>query len=168
MHYLLGILAVFAASLCWTIGTLYIKSHSEKTDLLVNIAIQMSSGGLVLLMSSLLFDNMSQLRYASPESLWALAYLIVFGSLITYLCYVYAVKNLPVGLVSVYTYINPFIAIVMGYYWLEEKITWITVFAFIATLGGVFFINKGYRKLPEAPKIPLRPVPQPVKLESEL
>lgn len=144
--YLLGILAVFGASLCWTLGTMYIKKNSTHTDALVNIAIQMCSGGVVLLAVSFFVGRPVSLSSVSPESLWALSYLIVFGSLITYLCYVYAVGKLPVGVVSVYTYINPFIAIVIGHFWLHERITGITALAFGATLGGVYFINRGYLK----------------------
>lgn len=144
--YRLGVLAVFAASLCWTLGTMYIKKHSARTGALVNIAIQMCSGGLALLVASYLWDSPMPLSAILPESAWALGYLIVFGSLITYLCYVYAVGHLPVGLVSVYTYINPFIAIIIGHFWLHERITWITALAFVATLGGVYFINRGYLK----------------------
>jgi len=146
IHYLMGILAVFAATLCYTIGTLYIKAHkNNKTDPLVNIAIQMSSGGSLLFIGSFFLDDFSHSSSVSLAGLCALAYLIIFGSLIAYLCYVYAVNNLPVGLVSVYTYINPLIAIVVGWLWLREKVTWITALAFIVTLGGVFFINKGYK-----------------------
>ncbi|HET8573443.1 MAG TPA: EamA family transporter [Edaphocola sp.] len=145
--YLLGILAVFGASLCWTLGTMYIKKYNTQTgDSLVNIAIQMCSGGAVLLVASYFWDAPASLSSVLPESVWALGYLVVFGSLITYLCYVYAVRKLPVGVVSVYTYLNPFIAIVIGHFWLHERITWVTALAFAATMGGVYFINRDYLK----------------------
>jgi drug/metabolite transporter (DMT)-like permease len=143
--YLLGILVTFAASLSWAIGTIYMKHSGATTDSYVNTAIQLSSGGIVLLLSSPFLDDLSQLGQIKAESIWALAYLIIFGSLLSYLCYIYAVKNLPVGLVSIYAYINPFIAVSLGFLWNDEKVTWITIVAFITTLSGVFWINRGYK-----------------------
>ena len=150
-RYLLGVLATFAASLSWAAGTIYMKKHAVDTDPLVNTAIQLSSGGGVLLLSSPLLDDLSQLGNVQSGSIWALVYLILFGSLLSYLCYMYAVKNLPVGLVSIYAYINPFIAVSLGFLWNNEKVTWITIIAFITTLGGVFWINRGYKinKIPQ-------------------
>ncbi len=143
--YLMGVLVTFAASLSWAAGTVYMKNSGATTDSYVNTAIQLSSGGLVLLLSSPFLDDLRQLAHIEPKSLWALAYLILFGSLLSFLCYIYAVKNLPVGLVSIYAYINPFIAVSLGFIWNQEKVTWITVVAFITTLSGVFWINSGYK-----------------------
>jgi len=152
-RYLMGILATFAASLCWAIGTVYMKHNTSSTDSYVNTAIQLSSGGLALLIASPFLDDLSELRHIETKSLLALAYLIVFGSLLSYLCYIYAIKNLPVGLVSIYAYINPFIAVTLGVLLNDEKITWITAVAFVATLSGVYFINKSYKKDKPAKKI---------------
>lgn len=143
--YLLGVLVTFAASLCWAAGTVFMKRNKTNTDPLVNTAIQLCSGGLLLLLCSPFLDNLNQVHAISAESIWALVYLIVFGSLLSYLCYMYAIKNLPVGLVSVYAYINPFIAVILGFIWYQEKITSLTVIAFATTLTGVFFINRGYK-----------------------
>lgn len=144
-RYLLGVLATFAASLCWAAGTIYMKQHGAGTDSLANTAIQLSSGGLALLLSSPFLDDYTQLQHIDPDSVWALVYLIIFGSLLSYLCYIYAIKKLPVGLVSIYAYINPFIAVSLGFLLNNEKVTWVTVVAFITTLAGVFWINSGYR-----------------------
>ncbi|WP_118975001.1 DMT family transporter [Taibaiella koreensis] len=144
-RYLMGVLVCFAASLSWAAGTVYMKHSGATTDSYVNTAIQLSSGGLALLISSPFLDDLGQLQHIEPESLWALAYLIVFGSILSFLCYIYAIKNLPVGLVSIYAYINPFIAVSLGFLLKDERVTWITVIAFATTLGGVFWINRGYK-----------------------
>ena len=143
--YLMGVLITFAASLSWAIGTIFMKRNKTNTDSMANIAIQLCSGGLALLVASPFLDNLNEVKTITAESIWALIYLIVFGSLLCYLCYAYAVANLPVGLVAVYAYINPFIAVALDYFWYQEKITWITVLAFATTLTGVFWINKGYK-----------------------
>jgi drug/metabolite transporter (DMT)-like permease len=143
-NYFWGIIASFGASLCWAIGTVYMKVNTFRTDSFINSAIQFTSGGVVLFITSFFLDDYSNLGQVSSESIWALVYLIIFGSIIPYMCYLYAIEKLQVGLVSVYAYINPFIAILLGMLILDEKVTWITALAFMATVGGVYCINKGH------------------------
>jgi drug/metabolite transporter (DMT)-like permease len=143
--YLMGVLVTFAASLSWAIGTIFMKKNSANTDSYVNTAIQLSSGGIALLISSPFLDDLSQLQHIKADSLWALGYLIIFGSLLSFLCYTYAVKKLPVGLVSIYAYVNPLIAVALGFALNNERVTPITIIAFITTITGVFWINRGYK-----------------------
>jgi drug/metabolite transporter (DMT)-like permease len=141
----MGVLVTFAASLSWAIGTIFMKKNSANTDSYVNTAIQLSSGGIALLISSPFLDDLSQLQHIKADSLWALGYLIIFGSLLSFLCYTYAVKKLPVGLVSIYAYVNPLIAVALGFALNNERVTPITIIAFITTITGVFWINRGYK-----------------------
>ncbi len=143
-HYFWGIIASFAASLCWAMGTVYMKVNTFRTDSFINSAIQFTSGGIVLFIFSFFMEDYRQLEAVSPESIWALVYLVFFGSIIPYMCYLYAIEHLQVGLVSVYAYINPFIAILLGMFILDEKVTWITALAFVTTIGGVYYINRGH------------------------
>jgi len=156
--YLMGVLVTFAASLSWAAGTIFMKAKSGNTDSYVNTAVQLTAGGVALLLSSPFLDNLNELKTVQPQALWALAYLILFGSLLSFLSYTYAVKKLPVGLVSIYAYVNPMIAVSLGFAINNEKVTYVTIIAFITTLTGVFFINKGYKKK-EPPRItqPLKP-----------
>jgi len=144
-HYLYGVLAAFFACFCWAAGTVYTKHRPSAAKTLVNVAFQLTSGGVVLLIASLFIDDYSQLDTVSSASLWALLYLILFGSLASYGCFLYALKHLPSGLASVYAYVNPFIALLLGYFFLDERLTWITALALAVTLGGVYFINKSYQ-----------------------
>ena len=146
VRYFWGVIATFLASLAWAAGTIYMKKTAATTDPYVNTALQLSSGGLSLVLASFFLDDYSELQHISSDSLWALAYLIVFGSLLSYFCYLYAIRNLPVGLVAVYAYINPFIAVGLGFLILHEKVTVYTAIAFATTVTGVYFINAGYRK----------------------
>ena len=145
-NYLNGMLVAFLACLAWAFGSIYAKSKPSSANVLTNAAIQMFSGGVGLFLMSVFLDDYSELTTVTSESLWALAYLTVFGSIITYSCFVYALAKLPLGVVSLYAYINPFIALLLGFAFLNEAITWITGLALIATLSGVYYINKGYKK----------------------
>jgi drug/metabolite transporter (DMT)-like permease len=142
--YFTGILAAFFAAFCWAAGSVYTKHKPSAASSFVNAAFQLSSGGVALLVLSFFFDDLSGIQSVSNDSIWALAYLVVFGSLMSYGCYLYALERLPAGLASVYAYINPLIAILLGYAILNEKITWITGMAFVITITGVYWINRGY------------------------
>lgn len=145
VNYLHGILAAFFACFCWAAGTVYTKHRPSAAKTLVNVAFQLTSGGVVLLLGSVFLDDYSQLQTVSSDSLWALVYLILFGSLASYGCFLYALKHLPSGLASIYAYVNPFIALLLGYFFLDERLTGITALALIVTLCGVYFINKSYQ-----------------------
>ncbi len=143
-QYLLGVIATFLSSLCWALGSIYSKHRPTKANSFVNATAQLLGGGIVLLIVSPFVDDLSELKHVTADSIYALAYLIVFGSLLSFICYLYALDKLPVGLVSVYAYINPFIAIALGFAVLNEKVTWITALALLLTLLGVYLINRGY------------------------
>lgn len=144
-EYLWGVLASFTACLFWAIGSIYMKSNNFKTSAYSNAAIQFTSGGLGCFIFSLLFDDYSKLSTVNADSLWALLYLTLIGSLLAYMSYLYAIKHLPIVIVSTYAYVNPVIAILLGVAVLNEKITWTTVLALMTTLYGVYLINAGYR-----------------------
>lgn len=145
-QYLFGVLSAFGASLCWAAGTVYIKNTVSTNSTFANAALQFTIGGIVLCIASLFFDDFSQLHTITSASIGSLVYLTLMGSIFGYICYLYALEHLPIGIVSIYAYINPFIAIALGYLVLNENITWITALAFSTTIGGVILINRGYRK----------------------
>lgn len=147
-EYLWGVLASFAACFFWAIGSIYIKSNTFNTSAYSNAAIQFTSGGIGCFVFSLIFDDFTKLDSITPESLWALVYLTLVGSLLAYMSYLYAIEHLPIVVVSTYAYVNPVIAILLGVAILHEKITWITVLALATTLYGVYLINSGYRTAP--------------------
>jgi len=144
--YLAGIIVAILAAFCLAAGTVYTKQRPSQANSFVNAAFQFICGGIVLFFGSVLFDDWSGLPQVTTGSLLALGYLVLIGSIAAYGCFLYALKHLPAGLVSIYAYINPFIAILLGFFLLNERITWITWTAFATTLTGVFCISRGYNK----------------------
>lgn len=144
-EYLWGMLIAFGSCLAWAIGSIYVKHRPSHNNVLTNAAIQMFIGGIVLLLMSLTLDDYSELKNLNSESIWALVYLTLFGSVLAYSCFVYTLKELPVGVASLYAYVNPFIALFLGFLILEESMTWITLLALAAVLAGMYLINKGYK-----------------------
>jgi drug/metabolite transporter (DMT)-like permease len=147
-EYFLGMLIAFGACLAWASGSVFSKFKIlNHKNVFQNAALQLLTGGIALVLFSLFLDDYTELKVISGKSIWALAYLIVFGSIIAYSSFVYALKHLPIGVSSLYAYINPFIAIMLGYFFLNEPLTDITLLALTATLSGVYCINRGYRKM---------------------
>lgn len=144
-QYFAGMIVAFAACLAWAAGSIFSKHKPSSAGVLANAAIQMFTGGIGLLLISIFLDDFSELQHISEDSIWALVYLIFFGSILAYTCYVYALDKLPIGVAALYAYINPFIALLLGYFFLNETMTWITILALITTLSGVYFINRGYK-----------------------
>ena len=142
-EYFLGMLIAFGACLAWASGSVFSKFKIlNHKNVFQNAALQLLTGGIALVLFSLFLDDYTELKAISGKSIWALAYLIVFGSIIAYSSFVYALKHLPIGVSSLYAYINPFIAIMLGYFFLNEPLTDITLLALTATLSGVYCINR--------------------------
>jgi drug/metabolite transporter (DMT)-like permease len=124
MH-LIGAIAVIAAGLSWAIGSIYGLRASVPKSSFLTAGMQMFSGGLVLLLVSLLAGEWSSFKVSevSYRSWWGLLYLIVFGSLIAFTAYSWLLKNVAPALVATYAYVNPIIAVFLGWLIAGESFT---------------------------------------------
>lgn len=114
-----GVLALQLACLGWAIGSSYAKRFSQSRDVLAGAAMQMFFGGMWMLLFATLAGEWPRLHFTGKTAL-ALAYLTVAGSIAAYTAYAYALKYLPVSTVSLYTYVNPIIAVMLGTLLLDE------------------------------------------------
>lgn len=144
--YLLGMCATFLATSSWAIGSVINKRKKHQVNAIFNSGMQLFFGGMYLFIFSPFIDNYNHLDPFNPEALWPMIYLIVFGSVLAYTAYMYALKELPVGIASLYAYVNPLVAVVLGYFVLNEQLTWFTALAFVTIMMGVYLVNYGYRK----------------------
>jgi drug/metabolite transporter (DMT)-like permease len=81
-----------------------------------------------------------------PWQSWAsIGYLVIFGSLISFVCYLYALQNLPTEQASIYAYINPIVAVILGSLIFGEKITIYLTIGGLVTLLGVYLVNKAFK-----------------------
>lgn len=143
-NYTLGIFTTFAGNICWAFGTVWVKKKTTATDPFLAAGLQMSFGGLFLLPMSLLFDDYSTFT-TSGEMIFSLVYLILFGSVAAYASYSYAIKKLPMTLVSLYAYINPIVAVVLGALLLGEHLNVRIAIGILITLAGIYVVNRGYQ-----------------------
>jgi drug/metabolite transporter (DMT)-like permease len=144
-NYLWGMLALQAACAAWSIGSVYAKHHPTGVAPLMGASIQMLVAGSVLVLTGVTLGEWKDVHF-SPRSLGAFLYLIVFGSIIAYGSYTYAVQKLPLSLVSTYSYINPVIAVLLGWVVLSEQLGWRVVAAMLIILCGVALVKGGRKK----------------------
>jgi drug/metabolite transporter (DMT)-like permease len=141
--YLWGMLALQGACAAWSIGSVYAKHHRTGVTPLMGAAVQMVIAGAALTLIGTVMGEWEGLSF-SPRSLGAFSYLVVFGSIVAYGSYTYAVQKLPLSLVSTYSYINPVIAVLLGWIILDEQMNWRVITAMLVILSGVMMV-KGVR-----------------------
>lgn len=141
-RYLIGIAALVFCVFCWSSGTLYSKYKKVSVHPLMGAAVQMVIAGTVLSLLGVIIGEPSSL-HLTQSSIGAFLYLLVFGSFIAYGSYIYAVAKLPVSFVSTYAYINPVIALVLGWLVLSEKLNYSIIIGAIIILIGVYTVKKG-------------------------
>ncbi len=144
--YAWSIVLIFVANMGWSFGSVWIKKKNanSQNNMFVIAGLQMFFGGLFTFLASFAFDDYSTLSWTA-SSLWALVYLIVFGSIIAFACFSYALKKLPVTIVSLYAYINPIVAVLLGTLILGEKFNLRIAIAMLITVAGIYIVNKGFQ-----------------------
>ncbi|HYG20009.1 MAG TPA: EamA family transporter [Ohtaekwangia sp.] len=142
--YLLAIVMTFVGVVSWAGGSIWIKKQSSESNPFLNAGLQMFFGGLWLIPFSLIFDDLGQVSWSS-EAAYAMVYLILFGSVTAYACYSYVLRKLPMTIVSLYAYVNPLVAVLLGWAVLDEKLNANIGIAFLLTVAGIYIVNRGYQ-----------------------
>jgi drug/metabolite transporter (DMT)-like permease len=120
----LAILALQVACLSWTAGSLYAQQVRDRLPLASAAAVEMlAAGALILVGSRLLGEDWSRLAQASPRAWGALGYLVAFGSLVGFTAFAYCLNELPASTVGTYAYVNPMVAVLLGWLVLGEPLT---------------------------------------------
>jgi drug/metabolite transporter (DMT)-like permease len=134
----LGAAALVGASIFWAGGSLYSRGAPLPGRPLVGTGMEMLAGGLVMAVVSLATGELGRLDLdsVSGQSLLGLAYLIVFGSWVGFTAYIWLLRNTRTSLVGTYAYVNPVVAVLLGWALLNETITVRTLLA-----GGVIVIG---------------------------
>jgi drug/metabolite transporter (DMT)-like permease len=142
--YTLGIFICFFSNFCWALGSVITKRRNQNSNPFLNAGLQMFFGGLFLIPLSLLFDDYSRIQW-TQGTVYSLLYLILIGSVIAYACYQYAIKTLSITIVSLYAYINPLVAILLGWIILDERFNTGIAIGMIVTIGGIYVVNRSYQ-----------------------
>jgi drug/metabolite transporter (DMT)-like permease len=143
---LVGVLGLLGAVFFWSIGSLYSKYVKVDVHPLMGASVQMLIAGIVLSVVGILIGELPKLRF-EINGMLSLAYLIIVGSLIGYTSYIYVIAKLPLSLVSTYAYINPVIALFLGWIVLDERLNFQIVIAAVVIIVGVFIVKQGTIRL---------------------
>ncbi|MFQ5637166.1 MAG: EamA family transporter [bacterium] len=138
--YLKGVAIILLAPLAWGAGSIYSKYRRIKTRPLMAAATQMLIAGLILTGIGL-FNGEAARFHPSFQGFAAIVYLIVFGSIVGYGSYIYALSHLPASMVSTYAFINPVIAVLLGWLILGERLDWLVIAATGIILLGVLLVK---------------------------
>jgi drug/metabolite transporter (DMT)-like permease len=146
----IGALAVGVGAFAWAAGSLWSTRSSLPKDTLLAAAMGMLAGGLLLLIASGVGGEFDDARF-TVEALGATAYMVVVGSLVGFSAYVWLLKVAPASTVSTYAFVNPVIAVALGWAFNDEAITARTLVAGAAIVVGVaLMVSRGTEKEPEA------------------
>lgn len=141
-NFLFGVLLSLISIGTWTSGTLLSTRNQLNINPFEGIGWQMFLGGLSLLLASGLGGQHVPLSLI-PATAWIeLLYLTLVGSILCFMCYLYALKTLPMSLVSIYVYINPIVAFLLGVLFLNEKISARIILGITITFVGIYLVKR--------------------------
>jgi drug/metabolite transporter (DMT)-like permease len=144
-NYKTGMLFLSIAIMSWSAGTVYSKKHTHKSNnIALNLFYQFSISSLIQFVLAFIFSSNTDVNAWSLRSISAVVYLAVFGSVLAFFCYHYALKRVSAVQVSILNYVNTIIAVFLGWLLLDEVITFDFIIATALIILGVFIIN--YKK----------------------
>jgi drug/metabolite transporter (DMT)-like permease len=137
-----GFLLLQVGNFAWSAGSILFRRRKASTTAhpVVSGAIQQFATGLVMLIPALLIPHPP--LQPTTRSLAAVAYLVTFGSIVGYSAYIYVMDKLPVSLVSIYTYVNPVVAVTLGWLIYREHFGWREAAAMSIIFLGVFLVKR--------------------------
>ncbi len=137
-----GPIALTLASASWALGSVYAKRKPVKLPLLLSAAVQMMAGGILLMLLGLVTGETVPASIPR-EAVYAYWYLVIFGSIIAFTAFNYALQHASPTVVGTYAYVNPVVAVVLGWLFLDEAISGRTLIAMALMLGSVALIQFG-------------------------
>ena len=151
-----GILLSVCATISWAFGTLYTKQEAINFNPYFSLGFQMLISGTVVYLFAETTGHTTMLSEIPASSWWAMSYLVLVGSVVTFVAYIYSLQHLPTALASIYAYINPIVAVLLGAALVNEKLTIFIAMGGAITIAGVYLVNNSLKKKmalgPEEPR----------------
>jgi drug/metabolite transporter (DMT)-like permease len=144
---LVGVIVLLLAASLWAVGSVYSKHADLPKSALMMTGAEMLMGSLSLFIVSVATGELKGFNFAQVTgSSWlGLAYLIAFGSMIGFVSYAWLLQNAPISLVATYAYVNPLVAVFLGFLFAREDLSVRILAASVIIIGSVVFINSGNR-----------------------
>jgi drug/metabolite transporter (DMT)-like permease len=141
---IMGVLSVQVACIGWSVASAYTRRHAVSRNVLGVAAVQMFFGGCFLLLAGTMRGEWPDLAF-SLRTTAALVYLTLAGSVVAFAAYSYALRHLPIASVSLYTYVNPIIAVALGTALLGEPFR-LSMIASAIVIGVGMFVVRPMRR----------------------
>lgn len=139
----IGVAILLLSAISWSFGSVWSQQLSLPAGLMSGAVLMISGGALLLIVSLLAGENM--VGTPAWESVGAILYLAVFGSLIGFSAYNYLLGKVRPALATSYAYVNPVIAVILGVFFAGERITWIGITAMLIILTSVVLVILGQK-----------------------
>ncbi|GAB2830225.1 DMT family transporter [Ferruginibacter profundus] len=146
-----GIILSVIATVSWAFGSLYTKKHAANFNPYFSLGLQMLISSIALFSVSYATGNTVSVAAIPANAWWAILYLVVIGSVLTFIAYIYSLQRLPTSLASLYAYINPMVAILLGALIFHEKLNMYIAVGGAVTITGVYLVNDTFRKKTQPP-----------------
>jgi drug/metabolite transporter (DMT)-like permease len=141
-----GLALSISAMLCWSFATVFISKSKMKLNAYYSAGLQMFVGSFLLYSLALFTKQTIPFSTIPTNAWWVIAYLVIAGSIIAFVAFIYSLKVLPPAISSLYAYINPLVAMVVAYFVVNEKLTWNILWGAIITLAGVYLVNYSIKR----------------------
>ena len=140
---LLGIIILLIASLSWSFGSLFSRNQSMPKSSFYSVSIQMLTGGVLLFILSFSLQEAQTVEWLAitPKALWAMLYLIFFGSILAYTAYLWLLKQVNPTLASTNAFVNPVVALGLGWFFANERLSTQALFASILIVIAVVILT---------------------------
>jgi drug/metabolite transporter (DMT)-like permease len=163
-------LLIVIASMSWATGSFFSKRLPLPQDPFVSTAMQMLTGGAVMVVAGLVRGELSGLDTAdfSAASLWAFVYLVFAGSLLAFTAYVWLLQHAPISKVATYAYVNPVVALFLGWLILDEAITLNIMIGAAIIVAAVAWIIRMESKVARQAAVPEAILPPGIPSEREV
>ncbi len=135
-----GFLVLQIGSVCWNVGSLLQRRQTTLVHPIVSAGVQQLAVGIAALAAAAVVPG--QAVHWTARGAGALLYLVVFGSLVGYSAYLYALDTLPVPVLSLYTYVNPVVAVILGWIFYREPFTLSDAFAVPLIFSGIAIVRR--------------------------
>ena len=147
-----GIILSIIATWTWAFATIYTKKQAAKFNPYFSLGLQMLISGIALTAFTNIINEPNVKAISILDIPWqswaAIGYLVVFGSLMAFVAYLYALQNLPTEQASIYAYVNPIVAVLLGWLILSEHLTIYIGLGGVVALLGVFLVNRAFKAVP--------------------
>ena len=144
--FIFGVLLSVIAMLSWSVGTIIIARDKMKMNPYYATGWQMLISSFILFIVAETTQPTVALQHISATAWGVIAYLVLAGSLLAFVAFIYSMKKLPAAVSSLYAYINPLVAMVTAAIVLNEKLTMFILWGAIVTLAGVFLVNYSIKR----------------------